>query len=68
LLLVSLIIWEQLAGFVGLLVSFPFLFVAAKIREDLRHPPPDPFAGGGLLQAPPEPVQTPEPPRTPTAA
>lgn len=43
LLLVSLIVWEQLIGVTGLLVSFPFLFVAAKIRQDLKNPPPDPF-------------------------
>lgn len=43
LLLVSLIVWEQLIGFTGLLVSFPFLYVAARIRDDLKHPPPDPF-------------------------
>jgi len=43
LLLVSLVVWEQLIGFTGLLVSFPFLFVAAKIRQDLRNAAPDPF-------------------------
>lgn len=43
LMLVSLIVWEQLIGFTGLLVSFPFLYVAARIRDDLKNPPPDPF-------------------------
>ncbi len=46
LLLVSLIAWEQMIGFLGLLVSFPFLFVLAKILKDLKSPPPDPFAAG----------------------
>jgi predicted PurR-regulated permease PerM len=43
LMLVSLIVWEQLLGVAGLLVSFPFLFVAAKIRDDLKTAAPDPF-------------------------
>ncbi len=43
LLLVSLVIWEQMVGFTGLLISFPFLYVAARIRADLKNPPPDPF-------------------------
>jgi predicted PurR-regulated permease PerM len=43
LMLVSLIVWEQVLGVAGLLVSFPCLFVVAKIREDLKNPPPDPF-------------------------
>ena len=55
LLLVSLIAWEHLIGFLGLLVSFPFLFVVAKILDDLKHPPPDPFARGSLEpEKPPE--------------
>ncbi|MBI5532021.1 MAG: AI-2E family transporter [Deltaproteobacteria bacterium] len=56
LLLVSLIVWEQLLGLTGLLVSFPFLFVAAKIREDLKAPPPDPF-----LESTEEPVSAASP-------
>ncbi len=46
LLIVSLIAWEHLIGFKGLFLSFPFLFVALKIRDELRaedaaagHPP-----------------------------
>lgn len=35
-LIVSLLAWEHLLGFVGLFVSFPFLFVAGKIRAELR--------------------------------
>ena len=33
-LIISLIAWEHLLGFVGLFVSFPFLFVAGKIRSE----------------------------------
>ena len=33
-LIVSLLLWEHLLGFVGLFVSFPFLFVAARIRAE----------------------------------
>jgi predicted PurR-regulated permease PerM len=34
-IVVSLICWEHLLGFIGLFVSFPFLFVAAKIRAEM---------------------------------
>jgi predicted PurR-regulated permease PerM len=34
-IVVSLICWEHLLGFVGLFVSFPFLFVASKIRGEM---------------------------------
>ncbi len=34
LLIMSLIAWEYLLGFAGLFVSFPFLFVAGKIRAE----------------------------------
>ena len=37
LLIVSLIAWEHVAGFKGLFISFPFLFVAIKIRDELRE-------------------------------
>jgi predicted PurR-regulated permease PerM len=40
-IVVSLIAWEHLLGFVGLFVSFPFLFVASKIRGEMiraEHP------------------------------
>jgi predicted PurR-regulated permease PerM len=36
-LILSLIAWEHLLGFVGLFVSFPFLFVAGKIGAELRE-------------------------------
>jgi predicted PurR-regulated permease PerM len=43
-LIVSLVVFEQIFGFVGLLLSFPFLFVAGRIRDDFRKedgvPPP----------------------------
>jgi predicted PurR-regulated permease PerM len=35
-LVVSLILWEHLLGFVGLFLSFPFLYVSKRIRDDLR--------------------------------
>ncbi len=37
LLIVSLIAWEHLLGFKGLFLSFPFLFVVLKIRDELRQ-------------------------------
>jgi predicted PurR-regulated permease PerM len=36
-IVVSLIAWEHLLGFIGLFVSFPFLFVASKIRSEMMH-------------------------------
>lgn len=36
-LIVSLILWEQLLGFLGLFLSFPFLFVAARLRGEFRE-------------------------------
>jgi len=36
-LIVSLLLWEHLLGFVGLFVSFPFLFVAGRIRAEMRE-------------------------------
>jgi predicted PurR-regulated permease PerM len=44
-LIVSLILWEHLLGFVGLFLSFPFLYVAQRIRDDLRA------ESGGLTPA-----------------
>ena len=35
-LIVSLLLFEHLLGFVGLFVSFPFLFVAARLRAEMR--------------------------------
>lgn len=35
LLVVSLLAWEHLVGFAGLFLSFPFLFVAGKIRAEM---------------------------------
>lgn len=37
LLIVSLLAWEHVAGFTGLFLSFPFLFVAIKIRDELKQ-------------------------------
>ena len=34
-IVISLIAWEHLLGFVGLFVSFPFLYVASKIRGEM---------------------------------
>ena len=36
-LIVSLIAWEHLLGFVGLFVSFPLLFVAGRIRAEFKE-------------------------------
>jgi predicted PurR-regulated permease PerM len=36
LLVASLLAWEHLIGFAGLFVSFPFLFVAGRIRAEMR--------------------------------
>src|SRR5205807_4680534 len=36
-LIVSLILWEHLLGFAGLFLSFPFLFIAGRIRAELRE-------------------------------
>jgi len=66
-LILSLLAWEHLLGFTGLFVSFPFLFVAGKIRrefseEDLSPvggPPPE--AAG---QTAPHPSPTPPAPVT----
>jgi predicted PurR-regulated permease PerM len=35
-IILSLIAWEHLLGFAGLFVSFPFLFVTARIRAEMR--------------------------------
>jgi len=36
-LIVSLLLWEHVLGFAGLFVSFPFLFVAGKIRSEFEE-------------------------------
>ncbi len=36
LLVMSLLAWEHLVGFAGLFLSFPFLFVAGRIRAEMR--------------------------------
>lgn len=41
-LIVSLILWENLIGFTGLFVSFPFLFIAIRIRNELVGEAPAP--------------------------
>lgn len=35
-LIVSLLLWEHLLGFVGLFLSFPFLYVSKRILSDLK--------------------------------
>jgi len=35
-LIVSLLLWEQLLGFVGLFVSFPFLYLSMRIADEFR--------------------------------
>ena len=44
-IVVSLICWEHLLGFVGLFVSFPFLFVASKIRGEMIKTEEPPQSG-----------------------
>ena len=36
-LIISLVLWEHALGLAGLFVSFPFLYVSQKIRDDLRR-------------------------------
>jgi predicted PurR-regulated permease PerM len=36
-LVLSLLLWEHLVGFAGLFLSFPFLYVAGKIRADFKR-------------------------------
>jgi len=36
-LIVSLLLWEQLIGFAGLFVSFPFLYLAMRIADEFRE-------------------------------
>jgi predicted PurR-regulated permease PerM len=36
-LIISLILWEDLLGFAGLFVSFPFLYVASRIGAEFRE-------------------------------
>jgi predicted PurR-regulated permease PerM len=35
LIIISLVLWEHLLGFAGLFISFPFLYVAQKVRDEL---------------------------------
>jgi predicted PurR-regulated permease PerM len=49
-LILSLIAWEHLLGFVGLFASFPFLYVAEKLLQEFARE-----------DAPPEPVAAPVP-------
>ncbi|HLL53001.1 MAG TPA: AI-2E family transporter [Myxococcaceae bacterium] len=57
-LILSLIAWEHLLGFVGLFVSFPFLYVAGKIRQELV----DENAAAVASATPPAPPAVAEPP------
>jgi predicted PurR-regulated permease PerM len=56
-LILSLIAWEHLLGFAGLFVSFPFLYLAGKIRAEfaVEDPPPEPLPA----EAPGVPASTP---------
>lgn len=47
-MIVSLIAWEHLLGFAGLFISFPFLFVAAKIRSEFKQADADQRPGLAL--------------------
>jgi len=60
LLVLSLLLWEHLVGFAGLFLSFPFLYVAGKIRADFKqedHPTSRPPAPGAAPR-PPTPDRT----------
>jgi predicted PurR-regulated permease PerM len=37
-LIISLLLWEHILGFKGLFISFPFLYVAGRIRDELHTP------------------------------
>ncbi len=54
LLVVSLLGWEHLIGFVGLFVSFPFLFVAGRIRLEMRAEDAAESAADAVVEAPRE--------------
>ncbi len=51
-LIVSLIAWEHLLGFVGLFVSFPLLFVFGKIRAELAAEDAEMEVGTGRTRTP----------------
>jgi predicted PurR-regulated permease PerM len=59
-LIVSLLAWEHVLGFVGLFLSFPFLFVAKRIRDELRG---DEGYTAPEMMAPPTVVSPPPPER-----
>lgn len=55
-LILSLIAWEHLLGFVGLFMSFPFLYVAGKLLSEFKQedaPPPEPAVAPAVEPAPP---------------
>lgn len=56
-LILSLIAWEHLLGFAGLFVSFPFLFLAGKIRAEFRAEDlPETVPGGDVAELPATPA------------
>jgi predicted PurR-regulated permease PerM len=60
-LIVSLLAFEHLFGFVGLFLSFPFLFVAGRIRTEWRA---EDEASAALAPEPGPPAEPSEPKRT----
>jgi predicted PurR-regulated permease PerM len=50
-LIVSLILWEDLLGFRGLFVSFPFLYVASRIGAEFRQEDSPPATAGAQVAA-----------------
>lgn len=68
-LILSLIAWEHLLGFVGLFVSFPFLYVAGKLISEFRaEDRPEPEASGAPGVAPVEPAPPVVPGQRPAAS
>ncbi|MBE2251344.1 MAG: AI-2E family transporter [Myxococcus sp.] len=51
-LIMSLIAWEHLLGFVGLFVSFPFLYVVGKLLTEFRGQDVPPVVEGAAEPAP----------------
>jgi predicted PurR-regulated permease PerM len=66
-LIVSLILWEHLFSFVGLFLSFPFLYVAARMRSEFRVEDQAAIAAAAGVAAAPR-AEPPAPAPAPTSA
>jgi len=58
-LILSLIAWEHLLGFVGLFASFPFLYVAGKLIAEFRAEDAGPRVSEPVVEVPPTSEVTP---------